>query len=373
MSILQGVNPVGAPAPVASRHREMTDFAALLVALRNEARESSPSALVVANGAVGATQISKPSEIRIPGAIPDADGDGRLTSVDIDAFANSGEKFRSPAELAGSLVATGARKLVFGENHFAPHPELVVATILEIERRAGESPVLFLEAYGGPFQGLVDDLQSGALSEREFAQNYAAFSFGFSPAAADYARKILVPQILSYHRAGARIVLLDDLPPADNRDRAWEARYAAEQASNPHAFSIFVVGGVHSQKSPSISDENFPENDFRRPIGVRIAERYGPQETLTLYVANSPRDAMAEIYEPAFSSWDAVLPMPRDVANLEKGMRPALPADEDGVPLLSPQELGAQWHAPRMPVKSLPKDDAISRREQRRALNNSII
>jgi hypothetical protein len=310
-----------------------------------------------------------PPEARIPGALRDADGDGRLTRVDLDAFGASGETFRSPAEMAASLVDTGARKFVFGENHHSPHPELVVATILEVARRTGQAPVVFHESYGGPFQDLVDDLQGGTLSDRDFARKYTALADNLSGGeVTEYTRKIFVPQLLAFHQAGARIVSLDDLDVADNRDAAWEARYAADQASNPHAISIFVVGGVHSQKIPSINDPNFPQNDFRRPLGERIADRYGSGDTLNIYIATTPHDPMT-IYKPSFSSWDAILPMPR-AARGSDTMQMVLPADEDGVPLLSPEALGGQWHVPATPGQSLPKSAAPVDRGGLKSLNS---
>jgi hypothetical protein len=352
------------------------EYAALLANLKQkegvgDAKPRPLAAHARVNDLVSSTQSLVASGLRIPGALADADADGRLTPVDIDAFRSSGGTFRSPAQLAASLVETGARKFVFGENHFAPHPELVVATILEIARRTGQAPVVFHESYGGPFQDLVDDLRSGSLGERDFAESYIALVDHLSGGSGtEYARNLYVPQLLAYHQAGARIVLLDDLQLAENRDAAWEARYAADQASNPHEHSIFVVGGVHSQKSPSITDDDFPENDFQRPLGMRIAERYAPRETLNIYVANSPRDAMANVYGPAFDSWDAVLPMPRELLGRDR-LRMALPADADGVPLLSPEAFGARWQAPATQMKSMPKNAEPADRDARKALNSN--
>jgi hypothetical protein len=177
-----------------------------------------------------------------------------------------------------------------------------------------------------------------------------------------------VPQLLAYHQAGARVVLLDDLGLAENRDAAWEARYAADQRRNPHDYSIFVVGGVHSQRSPSITDDDFPENDFQRPLGMRIAERYGRGETLTLYVVNTPNDLMADHYRPAFNSWDAILPMPRAAGSAVT--RPVLPVDRDSVPLLRPEAFGAEWQTRAVPEKSVSAGKLPSRAD-RKALNKS--
>lgn len=355
--------PTGTVARQAAQN-ESHPFTAHLALSRPAApaKEPSPAALHLASPLIASSRT-------FPGALGDADGDGRLTPVDIRAFIEDGGAFKSPASLAASLVATGASRFIFGENHDAPHPELIVATIREIALRRGQAPVVFHESFGGPFQDLVDALHGGRLSERDFAQRYLSLTDALSGGAqTEYARHVYVPQLLAYHRAGARIVLLDDLEPASNRDASWEKRYAADQARNPHDHSIFVVGGVHSQKSPSITDDDFPENDFERPIGVRIAERYGARATLNIYVANSPDDAMAEFYRPSFSSWDAILAMPRDTTG-RGGGQPVLPADADGVPLLSPEALGAQWHDATPQMKALPKGAASG--GGRKALNSN--
>jgi hypothetical protein len=60
--------------------------------------------------------------------------------------------------------------------------------------------------------------------------------------------------------------------------------------------------------------------------------------------------------------------MPRDAVGTASA-QPVLPADADGVPLLSPEALGAQWHDAAPQMKALPKGVASGGGGGRKALN----